>query len=137
MRITMKNTTRWLVGGVLAVVLTTAGSLWAAAPAAEESIQGLGQPVSESGTTPSTQVGNASQQSTAGDQGGAETDRWHHWYYGRTFYYYRPAPCYYYYYYYTPVVRYRPRVVIFDGADKTADGASAAASEKLTDGLTK
>jgi hypothetical protein len=142
MRITTKHATSLLAGGILAVVLTAASNVWAAAPAAEESIRGLGQPVSQTGTTPTTQATNTSQEpATAGEEGGSDTDRWHHGYhgyhgyYGRTFYYYRPAPCYYYYYY--PVVRYRPYVVIFDGADKTTGGAKDTVSDKVTDSLNK
>jgi hypothetical protein len=125
MQTTYKHFASLLTGGVLVLVLTAAGELWAA-----DQIRGIGGPVA--GNSPVRAA--AVQPETSGEQGESETDGWFRWYF------WRPRYCYWPVYYYYPVystATWGSYVVYYDGTDGASGTAKQTASDTVTDGLSR
>jgi len=109
-----------VLAGALALVLASAGLA-----RAEDSLQDLTGSTAGTGQAVTSSPGAGEEQLGAPEgQGGSETDRWWRWYRYRYYQHYHYYPPVYYrpvhYRYVYPVAPWRPYVVIFDGADKSA-----------------
>lgn len=126
MQTTNKHFANVLTGGILVLVLTAAGEMWAA-----DQIRGIGGQVAENGPVATTEPG------TSGEQGESETDGWFRWYFWRTHYYCQPVQYYYYYPVYYPATTWGSYVVYYDGVDGANGTAEETVSDMVTDGLAR